>query len=179
LGCARSLFRHRAWIIGSPDRNTPGVPAITDPDGAPIAPQPAALDAAAVAFAATRTARRLLDGAGQRGAAAVIRSRPIPGARRASTKAQASLEEAARKVEESRDRWAALMRGIAVDLEIEAEQLVELVERYALTIGLEQLEAALLACREAATALGTPQVEALETAQRAVHLLREDLEKPR
>lgn len=79
-------------------------------------------------------------------------------------------------MEESRDRWAALMRGIAVDLEIEAEKLVELVERYALTIGLEQLEAALLACREAAIGLGTPQVEALDAAQQAVHLLRGDVE---
>lgn len=77
-------------------------------------------------------------------------------------------------MEESRDRWAALMRGIAVDLEIEAEKLVGLVERYALTIGLEQLEAALLACQEAAVALGASEVEALDAAQRALHLLRGD-----
>ena len=68
-----------------------------------VDPQPGALDAAAEAFAAARSARRLLDGAGRRGAAAVNRSHPIPGARRASTKAQASLEDAARKLEEARD----------------------------------------------------------------------------
>ncbi|HVB54220.1 MAG TPA: hypothetical protein VNF24_08550 [Candidatus Acidoferrales bacterium] len=146
---------------------------MTDTGGEVVDPQPAALEAAAEAFAATRTARRLLDGAGQRGAAAVNRSRPIPGARRASIKAQTSLEESALKLEEARDRFAALMRGIAVDLEIETEQLVDLVEQYGLAIALEQLEAALLACREAAAALATPQIAALDAAEQAVRLLRE------
>ncbi|MGH7643146.1 MAG: hypothetical protein ACRENX_09075 [Candidatus Dormibacteria bacterium] len=145
---------------------------MSEPGAEPVDPQPAALYAAAEAFAAARMSRRLLDGAGQRGAAAVIRSRPIPGARRASIKAQTSLEEAALKLEEARDRFAALMRGIAVDLEIEAEQLVPLVERYGLAIALEQLEAALQACREAAAALASPQIEALDAADAAVRLLR-------
>lgn len=137
-----------------------------------VDPQPGALDAAAEAFAAARSARRLLDGAGRRGAAAVNRSQPIPGARRASTKAQAGLEDAARKLEEARDRWAALMRGIAADLNVGADQLVELVERFGLAIALEELEAALLACREATTAPGAPQIEALDAAQVALRLLR-------
>jgi len=147
---------------------------MNDPSGDPVEPQPAALAAAAEAYAAARTARRLLDGAGRRGAAAVVSSRPIPGARRASAKAQASLEESARKLEEARDRWAALMRGIAVDLDIEPEQLVELVERYGLAIALEQLEAALLACREARTELAKPQIEALDAAQAALALVRRE-----
>jgi hypothetical protein len=145
---------------------------MTDTAANQVDPQPAALDAAAEAFAAARAARRLLDAAGRRGAAAVNASRPIPGARRASAKAQSSLEESALKLEDARDRWAALMRGIAVDLEIESEQLVEMVERYGLSIALEQLEAALLACREATTALAVPQIDALETAQAAVQVLR-------
>ncbi|MGC2191927.1 MAG: hypothetical protein WA751_06310, partial [Candidatus Dormiibacterota bacterium] len=82
------------------------------------------------------------------------------------------LEESALKLEDARDRWAALMRGIAVDLEIEAEQLVKMVERYGLSIALEQLEVALLACREAATTLAVPQIDALEAAQAAVRVLR-------
>src|SRR5580658_8068429 len=116
---------------------------MSDAPGDPIDPQPAALEAAAEAFAAARSARRLLDVAGRRGANAVNRSHPIPGARRASNKAQASLEEAARKLEDARDRWAALMRGIAADLAIEPSQLVAMVEEYAMGIALEELEGAL------------------------------------
>jgi hypothetical protein len=150
---------------------------MTDNVGDPVDPQPAALEAAAEAFAAARKARRLLDVAGQRGAAAVNRSRPIPGARRASVKAQTSLEQSARKLEEARDRWAALMRGIAVDLEIEPDQLVETVERYDLALALEQLEVAIAACREAAASLETPQIDALKAAELAVRLLRGGVEK--
>jgi hypothetical protein len=134
--------------------------------------QALALEAAAEAFAAARGARRLLDTAGRRGAAAVQRSQPIPGARRASVKAQASLEESAHKLENARDRWAALMRGIAVDLSLEPEELVGRVESYALDLALEDLEVSLLACREAATSVGADVTEALETAQTALRLLR-------
>jgi hypothetical protein len=135
--------------------------------------QSLALAAAAEAFAAARSARRLLDTAGRRGAAAVQRSQPISGARRASIKAQGSLEESARKLEEARDRWAALMRGIAVDLSLEPEELVGRVETYALALALEDLEVSLLACRQAATSLGADATQALETAQTALRLLRE------
>ena len=135
-------------------------------------PQPAALAAAAEAFAAARSARRLLDSAGQRGANAVNRSHPIPGARRASNKAQASLEEAARKLEEARDRWVALMRGIAADLAIEPGLLVSMVEEYALGIALEELEEALRGARDAVTALGGSGPDALAAAESALQLLR-------
>ena len=64
------------------------------------------------------------------------------------------------------------MRGIAADLNVGADQLVELVERFGLAIALEELEAALLACREATTALGAPRIEALDAAQVALRLLR-------
>lgn len=151
---------------------------MTDYGDQPIAPEPAALAAAAEAFAAARMARRLLDGAGQRGAQAVVRSRPIPGARRASAKAQTSLEESARKLEEARDRWAALMRGIAVGLGLEAEDLVRLVEPYGLAVALDQLEAALLACREAGATLTDPQVGALDAATEALRSIREGPAKP-
>lgn len=133
--------------------------------------QRAALEAAAQAFAAARSARRFLDGAGRRGAAAVKRSRAIPGARRASNKAQTNLEDSARKLEAARDRWAALMRGLAADLNIEPSLLVAAVERYALDIALEELEAALLGARDAAALLGGAPPEALAASQRALLLL--------
>lgn len=102
----------------------------------------------------------------------MLRSRSIPGARRASTKAQISLEGAARKLEDARDRWAALMQGIAIDLNIESAALVEQVEALALAVALEQLEDALLACRAALTDRGGPPLEALESAKIAVERLR-------
>ena len=144
---------------------------MSEPERDPVDPQHGALEAAAQAFAAARLARRVLDGAGRRGAAAVNRSRPIPGARRASNKAQARLEDSARKLEDSRDRWAALMRGIAADLNIEPSQLVATVEQYALEIALEELEAALLAASEAAASLAAPLPGALEATRRAILLL--------
>ena len=134
-------------------------------------PKPKALAAAAEAFAAARSARRLLDTAGRRGAVAVNRSRPIPGARRASAKAQASLEESARKLEEARDRWAALMRGIAVDMDIAPDDLVQRVESYALILALDELESSLLACRDAAAALGHDVTQQLDTARTAIRLM--------
>jgi hypothetical protein len=143
------------------------------PPGDAIDPQPAALDAAAEAFAAARSARRLLDVAGRRGANAVNRSHPIPGARRASHKAQASLEEAARKLEDARDRWAALMRGIAADLAIEPARLVTMVEQHGMGIALEELEEALRGARDAAAAHGDPGPEVLAAAESALQLLRQ------
>ncbi|MFZ0995834.1 MAG: hypothetical protein WAO09_07650 [Candidatus Dormiibacterota bacterium] len=137
-----------------------------------VDPQPAALEAAAEAFAAARSARRLLDVAGRRGAEAVNRSRPIPGARRASNKAQTSLEEAARKLEDARDRWAALMRGIAADLAIEPSRLVTMVEQHGMAIALEELEAALRGARDAAAAQGGSHAPALTAAESALQLLR-------
>lgn len=136
-------------------------------------PKPEALAAAAEAFAAARTARRLLDTAGRRGAVAVNRSRPIPGARRASAKAQASLEGSARKLEEARDRWAALMRGIAVDMDIAPDDLVRRVESDALTLALDDLESSLLACRDAAAALGHDVTQQLDAARTAIRLMVE------
>jgi hypothetical protein len=137
-----------------------------------VDPQPAALEAAAEAFAAARSARRLLDGAGRRGATAVNRSHPIPGARRASNKAQASLEEAARRLEDARDRWAALMRGIAADLGVEPSRLVSMVEQYGMGIALEELEDALLGARDAAASRGGSEPDALAAAETALQLLR-------
>jgi len=130
------------------------------------------LEAAAQAFAAARSARRLLDVAGRRGANAVNRSQPIPGARRASNKAQASLEEAARKLEDARDRWAALMRGIAADLAIEPGGLVTMVDRYGMGIALEELEEALSDVRDAAASQGGPEAQVLAAAESALELLR-------
>jgi hypothetical protein len=138
-----------------------------------VDPQPAALEAAAEAFAAARSARRLLDVAGRRGASAVNRSHPIPGARRASNKAQASLEEAARKLEDARDRWAALMRGIAADLAIDPSLLVTMVNRYGMGIALEELEEALGGVRDAAASQGESDSQVLAAAESALQLLRE------
>jgi hypothetical protein len=145
---------------------------MSDAPSEEVDPQPAALAAAAEAFAAARSARRLLDGAGQRGANAVNRSHPIPGARRASNKAQASLEEAARRLEDARDRWAALMRGIAADLAIEPSRLVAIVEEYAMGIALDELEGALQGARDAAATRGGSGHQALAAAERALQIMR-------
>lgn len=145
---------------------------MSDAPSEAVDPQPAALAAAAEAFAAARSARRLLDGAGRRGANAVNRSHPIPGARRASNKAQASLEEAARKLEDARDRWAALMRGIAADLAIEPSRLVAMVEEYAMGIALEELAEALQGARDAAASQGGSGHEALAVAESALQFIR-------
>jgi sirohydrochlorin ferrochelatase len=145
---------------------------MSDAPGDPIDPQPAALEAAAEAFAAARSARRLLDVAGRRGANAVNRSHPIPGARRASNKAQASLEEAARKLEDARDRWAALMRGIAADLAIEPARLVTMVEQQGLAIALEELEEALHGARDAAASQVGSDPQVLAAAESALQVLR-------
>ncbi len=115
----------------------------------------AALLRAAAAFASARLTRRLLDQPGVRGAATVVSAEPVRGARRASRKAQAKLEEAARCLEESRDRWAALMRGLAVDLERDPESLVDLVEELALRQSIEQAETTLSAAADSAAQLGT------------------------
>ncbi|HEY6537422.1 MAG TPA: hypothetical protein VI138_00070 [Candidatus Dormibacteraeota bacterium] len=139
-------------------------------------PRPQALEAAAAAFAATRTARRLLDAAGRRGALAVNRSRPIPGARKASGKAQAKLEDSAQSLEGARERWGALMGGIATDLDISTADLAARVESHAFLAALEQLEACLAACREAAGDLDRAALEALDLAQAAVLRLRGDRE---
>lgn len=98
-----------------------------------------ALDAAVGAFTAARSARMLLDVPGRLGADVVTRTRSIGGARRASTKAQAAMELAAHKLEEARDRWAALARGLAADLDMPPETLVELVEGRAYHISRQEL----------------------------------------
>lgn len=105
----------------------------------------AALQAAVAAFAAARSGRILLDSPGRLGADAVQRAQAIPGARRASQKAQAEVAESARRLERARDRWGALMRGLAADLDLAPERLVSRVEG----------EAVRLALRDAATMLGT------------------------
>ncbi len=117
----------------------------SDPDS----PVPAALEAAVRAFAAARSARILLDGAGRLGADAVTRASVITGARRASRKAQAGVEDAARRMAEARDRWGALMRGLAGDLATDPTELVSQVERWALRLAILDAEVLL---REAAGA---------------------------
>jgi hypothetical protein len=80
----------------------------------------------------------MLDTSGRLGADAVGRVAPISGARRASHKAQAALEEAAQELEKARDRWGALMRGLAGDLDFSMDDLVELVESAALELALSE-----------------------------------------
>jgi hypothetical protein len=120
--------------------NSPGAP---HPDRDALAA--AALEAAVAAFAAARSARILLDSPGRLGADAVQRAAPISGARRASRKAQAEVTESAQRLEHARDRWGALMRGLAADLDLPPDRLVARVED----------AAARLALRDAATLLST------------------------
>jgi len=112
-------------------------------------PQLWALTAAVAAFAAARTARRLLDNSGRMGADAVVRARPITGARRASIRAQTAVEESALQMDKARDRWGALMRGLAADLDTPAEQLVSRVETAAVRLAVRDARAALGAGLEA------------------------------
>ncbi len=123
--------------------NSPDKP---DPDRNAAAA--AALEAAVAAFAAARSARILLDSPGRLGADAVQRSQPISGARRASRKAQSEVAESAQRLEHARDRWGALMRGLAADLDLPPDQLVSRVED----------AAARIALRDAATLLGAAAV---------------------
>ncbi|MGH7705393.1 MAG: hypothetical protein ACRENY_05950 [Candidatus Dormibacteria bacterium] len=139
----------------------------------PVQPRRVALEAAAAAFASAQAARRLLDGPGRRGAAAVNAAQPIPGARRASGKAQARMEESARRVEDARDRWAALMRGIAVDLDLAPELLSEIVQRHSLAVSLDLLEEALRACRDSAPGLAPSELTAWDAAQAVLQELRQ------
>lgn len=119
----------------------------------PESPFPAALEAAVRAFASARSARILLDSPGRLGADAVTRTQAISGARRASQKAQAGIVESARRLEEARDRWGALMRGLAADLGVSPSELVPRVERSALELALTDAAALLRAASAAAASL--------------------------
>ncbi|MGH7611291.1 MAG: hypothetical protein ACREN4_04660 [Candidatus Dormibacteria bacterium] len=111
-----------------------------------------ALEAALLALGAARSARRLLDPAGRLGAAAVVRARPLRGARRASNKAQAAIEESARKLEESRDRWGALAQGLLTDLELSQAEMASRSALATLPGALDNLREALLSLLDAAAA---------------------------
>ncbi len=121
---------------------------MSEPEAVEAAPQTddvvlAAMQAAVRAFVAARDARVLLDTPGRLGANAVSRSRTISGARRASHKAQAKVEGSARQLEEARDRWGALARGLAADRDVEPEQLASLISTAASELSLQDAVAAL------------------------------------
>jgi hypothetical protein len=131
-----------------------------------------ALVAAAKAFAATRAARRMLDTSGRLGADAVGRTASISGARRASRKAQAAIEAAAQQVEKARDRWGALLRGLAGDLDVTPEALVELVEAIALDTALADAAQALDVAAAAALSAGDPAASTVDAITAAAERLR-------
>ncbi len=134
-------------------------------------PALSALAAAVEAFAAARSARRLLDNSGRLGADAVVRARPISGARRASVRAQTAVEQSALQMDKARDRWGALMRGLAADLDISPEDLVIRVESAAVRLGIRDVRAAIAAGLEAANSgisLGPGYVSALQAALAAL-----------
>ncbi|MGC8473249.1 MAG: hypothetical protein ACP5PW_02425 [Candidatus Dormibacteria bacterium] len=140
-------------MANSPDTQHPDRDALTA----------AALEAATAAFAAARSARIILDSPGRLGADAVQQAQPISGARRASRKAQAEVAESAQRLERARDRWGALMRGLAADLDLAPGQLVSRVER----------AAAPLAMRDAATLLGTAAAALASLGPDQAHLVRD------
>lgn len=133
---------------------------------------PEALDAAVRAFAAARSARMLLDVPGRLGADVVTRTRTIGGARRASSKAQAAMELAARKLEEARDRWAALARGLAADLDLDPESLVGMVEGRAVQIGRQELLTIVELWAASAAAVAPPGEPIPQEIQSALEALR-------
>ncbi len=105
------------------------------------------------AFVAARTARRILDNPGRLGANAVVRSRPISGARRASARAQSAMEQAASHLERARDRWGALMRGLAADIDLGPEDLIPMAESTALRLAILDAVQILQAALEAAASV--------------------------
>ncbi|MHB8323156.1 MAG: hypothetical protein ACYDHB_01825 [Candidatus Dormibacteria bacterium] len=130
---------------------------MSEPEAVEPAPQTddvvlAAMHAAIRAFVAARDARVLLDTPGRLGANAVSRSGTISGARRASNKAQAKVEGAARQLEEARDRWGALARGLAADRDVEPGELARLVGRATTELSLQDAVTALRRGLAAATA---------------------------
>ncbi len=60
------------------------------------------------------------------------------------------MEESARKLEESRDRWGALAQGLRADLDLDPGPLARDGSGPALTAALESLEEALRSALEAA-----------------------------
>lgn len=142
--------------------------------GASANPQRSALLAAVEVFAASRNSRILLDIPGRLGADAVGRARPISGARRASRRAQAAMEEAAAKVEKARDRWGALMGGLAADLDMTQEELAQILGDTAARLAIHEARAAIAAALGATRAAGDDHPErvgALEDALSALNRL--------
>ncbi len=131
-------------------------------------PGPDALEAVVRAFVASRLARRLVDQSGEVGALAVQRCRPISGARRASNKAQVALEEAARDLEQARDRWGALARGLGADLAIIEEELAERTRAHVLELALGQALRSLEAARQWSATLTASQERRLGQAEEIV-----------
>ncbi|MHB1501701.1 MAG: hypothetical protein ACYCYK_11150 [Candidatus Dormibacteria bacterium] len=127
--------------------------------------------AAVEAFAATRTARRQLDNPGRLGADAVVRARPISGARRASARAQTAMEMSAAQLEKARDRWGALMRGLAADIDLGPEELVPRVETAAIRLAVLEAQQALGAALESARALPSPDSELGSRLRQALGIL--------
>ncbi len=132
-----------------------------------------ALEAAVEAFVAARAARRGLDNPGRLGANAVVRSRPISGARRASAKAQSAMERAAAGLEQARDRWGALMRGLAADLDLGPEDLVPMAEATAFRFAILDATQILRAALEAATLAQGVDHPRSSAVRRALELLEE------
>ncbi len=123
----------------------------------------AAMEAAVLAFVAAREARILLDTPGRLGANTVTRVRAISGARRASNKAQAKVEAAAKAMEEARDRWGALARGLAADRDVTPHDLSVLIGRAAAAMSLQ--DAVAVTRRALASALEAPDPEAARVAK--------------
>ena len=142
------------------------------PEPPASSPTQVALEAAVDAFVATRAARRILDNPGRLGANAVVRSRPISGARRASVKAQSAMEQAAAQLERARDRWGALMRGLAADLDLTPEELVPMAEASALRLAILDASQILRTALEAADRLGDPEDPSRRTLQDALAALQ-------
>jgi hypothetical protein len=115
----------------------------------------------------------MLDNPGRLGADAVGHAAPISGARRASRKAQSAMEDSAQQMERARDRWGALMRGLAGDLDLGQEDLVELVEAAALDLAVADAAAALEVAIAAARAAQDPDAATLAAITAAAARLRE------
>jgi hypothetical protein len=83
------------------------------------------------------------------------------------------MEDSARMMEAARDRWGALMRGLAGDLDLGQEDLVELVETAALELAVADAAAVLELALAAARAGKDPDLAIVDALTSAAARLRE------
>lgn len=81
------------------------------------------------------------------------------------------MEVSAAQLEKARDRWGALMRGLAADMDLGPEELVPRVEAAAIRLAVREAQQALRAALESAVALPGPDSELSSRLRQALGVL--------